>query len=120
VPSSELGLPQYATERLLVRHLDRFGIAAERGVALDDLSQTAEGVTVRLARADGQAEDASFRYVIGCDGAHSAVRRALGIGFEGEAFPMMFMLGDVHIAWDLPRGLAPRALRLVENSAPDM
>jgi FAD binding domain len=33
---------------------------------------------------------------------------------------MMFMLGDVHIDWDLPRGLALRALRLVANSAPDM
>src|SRR5262249_35312065 len=101
-------------------HLDRFGIAVERGVALDDLRQTEESVAVRLARADGQTEETGFRYVIGCDGAHSAVRRALGVGFEGEAFPMMFMLGDVHIAWDLPRGLALRALRLVEDSAPDM
>jgi hypothetical protein len=58
--------------------------------------------------------------VIGCDGAHSAVRHALGIAFEGEAFPMMFMLGDVHIDWDLPRGMALRALRLVEDNAPDM
>ena len=61
-----------------------------------------------------------FRYVIGCDGAHSAVRHALGISFEGDAFPMMFMLGDVHIDWDLPQGLALRALRPVENWAPDM
>jgi 2-polyprenyl-6-methoxyphenol hydroxylase-like FAD-dependent oxidoreductase len=120
LPYSELGLPQYETERLLAHHLDRFGIAVERGVALDDLRQTDESVTVRLARADGQGEEARFRYVIGCDGAHSAVRRALGIAFEGEAFPMMFMLGDVHIAWDLPHGLALRALRLVENNAPDM
>jgi len=120
LPYSELGLPQYATERLLARHLGRFGIAVERGVALEDLRQTEESVAVRLVRSDGQAEEARFRYAIGCDGAHSAVRRALGIGFEGEAFPMMFMLGDVHIAWDVPRGLALRALRLVEDSAPDM
>jgi hypothetical protein len=33
---------------------------------------------------------------------------------------MMFMLGDVHIGWDLPRGMALRALRLVEDGAPDM
>jgi hypothetical protein len=33
---------------------------------------------------------------------------------------MLFMLGDVHIAWDLPRGMALRALRLVEDNAPDM
>jgi hypothetical protein len=33
---------------------------------------------------------------------------------------MQFMLGDVHIAWNLPRGMALRALRLVEDNAPDM
>src|SRR6185369_1034447 len=75
---------------------------------------------IRLDRADGTAETATFRAVVGCDGAHSAVRRALGIPFEGEAFPIMFMLGDVHIDWDLPRGMALRALRLVENAPPDM
>jgi 2-polyprenyl-6-methoxyphenol hydroxylase-like FAD-dependent oxidoreductase len=48
------------------------------------------------------------------------VRQALGIGFPGEAFPMGFMLGDVHIDWPLPRGMALRALRLVEGWAPYM
>ncbi len=48
------------------------------------------------------------------------MRHALGIAFEGDAFPMMFMLGDVRIDWDLPRGMALRALRLVEDDAPDM
>jgi 2-polyprenyl-6-methoxyphenol hydroxylase-like FAD-dependent oxidoreductase len=115
-----LGLPQYDTERLLQRHLGRFGIAVERGVTLASLEKGEDSVSVRLTRAKGGTEEVSFRYVIGCDGAHSAVRRGLGIAFEGEAFPMSFMLGDVHIAWDLPRGMALRALRLVENSAPDM
>src|SRR5690349_15437843 len=32
LPYAELGLPQYDTERLLVRHLGRFGVAVERGV----------------------------------------------------------------------------------------
>src|SRR4051794_40286428 len=95
-------------------------IEVERGVILAALDQHERDVQVRLDRADGTAETATFRAVIGCDGAHSAVRRALGIPFEGEAFPMTFMLGDVHIDWDLPRGMALRALRLVENAAPDM
>ncbi|MBV1799801.1 FAD-dependent monooxygenase [Siccirubricoccus sp. G192] len=121
LPYAQLGLPQYETERLLARHLGRFGITVERGVTLTGLSQDAEGVAVRLEQAGGgPPESAGFRYVVGCDGAHSAVRRALGIGFEGDAFPMMFMLGDVHIGWDLPRGMALRALRLVEGGAPDM
>ena len=52
---------------------------------------------VRLERAGGGTEEATFRYVIGCDGAHSTVRHALGIAFEGDAMPMTFMLGDVRV-----------------------
>jgi 2-polyprenyl-6-methoxyphenol hydroxylase-like FAD-dependent oxidoreductase len=120
VPYAQLGLPQYETERVLARHLGRFGVAVERGVALSALSQDGDGVAVRLAGADGRVEQARFRYVIGCDGAHSAVRHALGLAFEGEAMPMTFMLGDVHIGWDLPYGMSLRAMRLGEDAPPDM
>ena len=34
LPFGELGVPQYETERVLTRHLDRFGIAIERGLEL--------------------------------------------------------------------------------------
>ncbi|MBW6399702.1 FAD-dependent monooxygenase [Roseomonas sp. HJA6] len=117
LPYATLGLPQYETERLLARHLEGQGIAVEREVALEALEQDAEGVTVRLS---GGAGPQRFRHVIGCDGAHSTVRHALGIGFEGEAMPMTFMLGDVHMAMDLPYGMALRAVRLHEDAAPDL
>ena len=120
LPYASLAVPQYETERVLARHLSRLGIPVERGVTLAALDQDADGVTVRLTRADGTTEQAAFQYVVGCDGAHSAVRHALGIAFEGEALPMTFMLGDVHIAWDLSYGMALRALRLNEGAAPDM
>jgi 2-polyprenyl-6-methoxyphenol hydroxylase-like FAD-dependent oxidoreductase len=120
LPYGELGIPQYETERVLARHLLRSGVVVERGVALTALSQSRHAVDVELKSESGNTERTSFRYVIGCDGAHSAVRHAAGIAFEGDAFPMMFMLGDVHIAWDLPRGMALRALRLKEGDAPDM
>jgi 2-polyprenyl-6-methoxyphenol hydroxylase-like FAD-dependent oxidoreductase len=119
LPYSELGLPQYETERLLARHLAQFGISVERGTALRMLEQDKSSVVVHLEK-DGITEQASFRYVVGCDGAHSTVRHALGIAFEGDAFPMMFMLGDVRIDWELPRGMALRAVRPIENAAPDM
>ena len=75
---------------------------------------------MRLDCADGRVEEARFRYVVGCDGAHRAVRHALGIAFEGDAIPMTFMLGDVHIAWDLPYGMTLRALRMHEEAPPDL
>lgn len=115
LPYASLGIPQYETERVLTRHLARHGLAIERGMALEALRQDAEGVTVTL---NGQSH--RFAHVIGCDGAHSAVRRALGIAFEGEAMPMTFMLGDVHMAADLPYGLALRAVRPREDAPPDL
>ncbi|MFH5924980.1 FAD-dependent monooxygenase [Roseomonas xinghualingensis] len=120
LPYAHLGLPQDETERVLTRHLGRAGIAVERGVTLTGLRQQAGGVAVRLAHANGTTEEAAFRYVVGCDGAHSSVRHALGISFEGEAMPMTFMLGDVRIAWDLPYGMSLRALRLNEAAPPDL
>jgi 2-polyprenyl-6-methoxyphenol hydroxylase-like FAD-dependent oxidoreductase len=120
LPYGRLGLPQYETERILARHLEGFGVKVEHGVALTALAQEQDSVTTQLGRTGGDTENATFQYVVGCDGAHSAVRRALGIAFEGDAYPMRFMLGDTHIAWDLPRGMMFRALRLVDGGAPDM
>ncbi|GJD66825.1 FAD-dependent monooxygenase [Methylobacterium frigidaeris] len=120
LPYASLGLPQYETERILTRHLTRFGIVIERGAALTALSQDTEGVSARVERAGEPAEDVRPRYVVGCDGAHSAVRRLLGISFEGAAYPWPFMLGDVRINWDVSYGMSVRALRLVEGGPPDM
>ncbi|UHD46903.1 FAD-dependent monooxygenase [Aureimonas altamirensis] len=119
IPYAELGIPQYATEAILTRQLILHGVTPERGIALTALSQDTSGVTVSLS-GDAGAEEAHFAYVIGCDGAHSTVRRQIGVGFTGDAFPWPFMLGDVHIAWDLPYGMALRALRLHEDGPPDM
>ena len=119
LPFAHLGLPQDATERVLTRHLGHAGSVVERGVTLAALRQDERGATVQLTHPDGTNEQAPFRYVVGCDGAHSSVRHALGIGFEGEAMPMTFMLGDVHVDWDLPYGMSLRALRTHEGSAPD-
>jgi 2-polyprenyl-6-methoxyphenol hydroxylase-like FAD-dependent oxidoreductase len=122
LPYGNLGLPQFATERILTEHLTRFGISVERGVTLSDLCDKGPVVQAELTREGGRLEQAEFSYVIGCDGAHSAVRRALNIGFEGDRFPMSFMLGDVTIDWDLPRGftcfsIVPReAVRPISSS----
>lgn len=122
LPFAQLGVPQYATEAVLTAHLASYGISVERGIALAGLAQDADGVDVELDTSGGRS-NARFHYVVGCDGAHSAVRKALGIGFEGDAFPMDFMLGDVHVDWgveaDLPRGMTLRAILPKEDAAPD-
>jgi 2-polyprenyl-6-methoxyphenol hydroxylase-like FAD-dependent oxidoreductase len=120
LPYGELGIRQSETERIITEHLASFGVAVERGTSLSALTPADDGATVVLDHPDGRQETARFATVVGCDGAHSAVRHALGIAFEGEAFEMGFMLGEVTLDAGLPRGVALRAMKLREDDAPDM
>jgi 2-polyprenyl-6-methoxyphenol hydroxylase-like FAD-dependent oxidoreductase len=109
VPYGFAALPQYETERILDAFLARFGTAIERGTELVSFGQDTDGVTVALRSASGAEEEVRARYLVGCDGAHSVVRKQLGLSFEGSAFPEEYMLGDVEVDWDLPRGYGVRA-----------
>lgn len=124
LPFSGLGLPQPETERILTAHLSTCGVEIEWGVSFQSLEQNDAGVRVQLASPAGGVETLEVAYIVGCDGAHSAVRHALGIGFTGEAFPYPFMLGDVKATWpkeaDLSRGYALRALIVHDDAPPDM
>ena len=100
-----LGIRLYVTERILTDHLARFGVTVERGVTLTELHDDGRRVRAMLAHPDGRVEQTEYRYVVGCDGAHSAVRHAVNIGFPGDRFPMEFILGDVAIDWDVPWSL---------------
>ena len=90
-----LFLSQAETERILSEHLAAGGIHVERGVELARLSTTADSATATLRHRDGREEAVSARYVAGCDGAHSTVRRLAGIRFEGSSYPQTFVLADV-------------------------
>ncbi len=89
-----LFLSQAETERILQKHLAAAGVTVERGVELVDLSSTPDAVAV-LRHHDGGEERVSARYVVGCDGARSAVRRLAQIPFEGSSYPQTFVLADV-------------------------
>ncbi|MEU9027583.1 FAD-dependent monooxygenase [Streptomyces sp. NPDC048383] len=109
VPYGFAALPQYETERILEEHLARFGTGIERSTELVSFTQDAEGVTTRLTGPDGE-EELRVRYLVGCDGAHSTVRKGLGLAFEGGAFPEEYMLADVEVGWDLPYGYGVRSM----------
>ena len=119
LPYSSLGIPQPETERILTAHLATFGIAVERPVTLTSFTQDSDGVNVELTRPDGTIQKASFQYIIGCDGARSAVRRILDIPFEGDHYPVGFMLGDVVLDLDLPRGMSLWAINAAQQGPPD-
>ena len=114
-----LSLPQPLIERILTAHLATFGIGIERSISLKALTQEDQTVTVQLESADGKMENAPFRYIVGCDGAHSVVRRAAGIDFAGETLPFAFMLGDVRMEGSLPPGYSFQSIRPAPKAAPD-
>ncbi|WP_345771346.1 FAD-dependent monooxygenase [Geodermatophilus normandii] len=117
LPYAHLGLPQYDTERILGARLASQGVAVERGVELVGFAQDDEGVTAQLRHASGEVETTRAQYLVGCDGAHSAVRSGLGLTFEGglSMFPQLFMLGDVDVDWDLPAGHLVRFVRIEDD-----
>ena len=78
-------IPQWRTEEILRARLATFGGAVEYGVALTSFSQDADLVQAMLTRTDGAVEQVHTRFLVGCDGGHSAVRKSLGLRFEGEA-----------------------------------
>jgi 2-polyprenyl-6-methoxyphenol hydroxylase-like FAD-dependent oxidoreductase len=90
-----LFLSQAETESVLGRFLADSGTPLERGVELLELARTGEQVACRLRRGDGAEERVTARYVAGCDGARSTVRRQAGIGFEGHSYPQTFLLADL-------------------------
>lgn len=116
LPYAHLGLPQYETERLLTDKLTSLGVRIERGVELRSFEQDASGVSAEVLHASGDAETIRAQYLVGCDGAHSAVRSSLGLEFEGGMgmFPQLFMLGDVDVDWTMPSGHLLRFIR-IEN-----
>ncbi|MGV9270843.1 FAD-dependent monooxygenase [Kitasatospora sp. NPDC003701] len=108
VPYGFAALPQYTTERLLTEHLAGYGTPVERGTELVSVEQDQDGVRALLRTASG-SQELRARYAVGCDGAHSLVRKAAGLRFEGDAFPEQYMLGDVEVGWDVPAGYGIRA-----------
>jgi 2-polyprenyl-6-methoxyphenol hydroxylase-like FAD-dependent oxidoreductase len=90
-----LFVSQAETESVLGEHLAGAGIEIERGVELVSAVTTEASVDCTLRHADGHEETVRARYLVGCDGAHSSVRKQAGIPFGGEAYLQDFMLGDV-------------------------
>ena len=88
-----LAIPQTITDRLLAEHAAEVGTEIRRGCELVGLSQDEDGVSVELA--DGT--QLRSRYLVGCDGGRSTVRRLLGVGFPGEPSRADVLLGEMEV-----------------------
>lgn len=119
VPYRFAALPQYETERILEEHLNALGTVIERGTELLSFTQDGGGVTSLLRTASGGEEELRTRYLIGSDGAHSTVRKGLGLSYEGGAFAEEYMLADVVTDLDLPDGYGLRSLHQAADGSTD-
>lgn len=77
------------------------------GTTAEVITENESGVDVVLRNDSGEKEKLTFRYVIGCDGAHSVVRKAANLSFDGAAYPQDFILADTTLTnWKLPQCLS--------------
>jgi 2-polyprenyl-6-methoxyphenol hydroxylase-like FAD-dependent oxidoreductase len=90
-----LFLPQSDTERLLAAELARLGVTIERSIELRSFTNGGNHITAIVGHADGSEETIHTGWLVGCDGAHSAVRHGLGLAFEGDTLASNWVLADL-------------------------
>lgn len=88
-----LGIPQTRVEEVLEAHATELGADIRRGQELLALQQDAESVTATVGTHRLHA-----RYLVGCDGSRSTVRKQAGIAFPGTDATRFSLLGDVELA----------------------
>jgi 2-polyprenyl-6-methoxyphenol hydroxylase-like FAD-dependent oxidoreductase len=94
-------VPQDVTEKLLVEQLrDKRG-AVEYETSFVSAVPHDDYVTATLDQ-KGQRLELAAAFVVGCDGAHSAVRHTLNLPFEGAEYNDLFLLADVETNEALP------------------
>jgi 2-polyprenyl-6-methoxyphenol hydroxylase-like FAD-dependent oxidoreductase len=97
-----LVLAQSKTEEILIQKLSELGTEVEKNTALESFRV---GQNIECQLDNGQRTTADI--LIGADGSHSAVRKTLGLNFEGETDEQIFGLADVELDdWPFPTDTA--------------
>lgn len=92
-------ISQAEIEGALRRRFTELGGTVEWGNELTAVDQDTDGVVLRF----GDRTALRTRWVIGCDGAHSPVRKGAGIGFPGVPLVERFLIADVRADIERPR-----------------
>ena len=103
---------QPSVERALRERLGAMpGVAVRLGAEVRGLREDAEGVALHTSEGEVRA-----RLAVGCDGANSRVRRAMGVGVTGGGFEQRWLVVDVRLVRDVP--LPSRLLQIADPSRP--
>ena len=96
--------PQASVERPLIERLQELGGTVERSRELASFRQMDSRVIAKVRHGDSEeAEEVHAGWLVGCDGAHSRVRKALGVSFEGSTYEEKFLLADANLDWNRER-----------------
>ena len=91
-----LTLAQSETERILGDYLRKRNVEIERETELVSFEQSDTGVSAQILAPNGEQEEISTDWLLGCDGVRSRVREVLNLGFSGKSYDLHFLLGDAH------------------------
>lgn len=98
LPKQTLLVSQNEVETAIRTRLAELGVAVEWSSRLTAAEQTADGVVATVACPDGERQ-VRTDWLVGCDGAHSTVRKLAGIGFPGRKLIDRLLMIDVHADW---------------------
>jgi 3-(3-hydroxy-phenyl)propionate hydroxylase len=100
-------------EAILRRTVVGSGVDVHLGAEVTRIDQDADGAQVELT--DGRTIRA--RYVVGCDGARSMTRKAIGTGLRDTGFEESWLVVDLLLDGEIP-GLPTRCLQVCDPSRP--
>ncbi len=98
-----LTLPQDVTERFLEQHLNRLGVQVERGSSFISLSHSGgplnstTGLKAVIGHPGGGHEIVETKWLVGCDGIQSAVRKYMEMPLQGGSRESDWAMADVHL-----------------------
>ncbi len=94
-------LEQSKNERLLYEFLQSHGKEVLWKTEFESLSQNEAGTTAQVTTDGGTSQNIEAKYLVGCDGPKSLVRRELGLEFQGSTLERIFFVADVLVDWKL-------------------
>lgn len=90
-------VPLFRVEAALRRRIESLGGRVDFGVELTDFSETEDAIVATVQETERRGT-VRARWLVGCDGGHSIVRKRVGIAFEGSTFQSARMIiADVHV-----------------------
>lgn len=91
---------------MLELYLRKNNTKIERGTRAETIEHNTEHVEVCVMNTEGQEERITCQYLVGCDGAHSIVRKSTSLTFAGGAYPQDFILADLRMKWTLKNNIS--------------